>query len=90
MTNEPIDFEAARERREMAEIDADQVDWEILNLSLLETMVSSEKSDRAVTSATLRALLDFLTANDAMTLEEAKQLITSCLRGYIIRLAKNT
>ena len=64
----------------------DQSRWEMLRLDLVEVLGRSEQSDRAIISATLRALLDVLIATDIeMNLEDAKQRI-----GQSLKLFKDT
>ena len=65
------------------DIHEDQSRWEMLRLDLVEQMMASALSDRAMISATLRALLDVLIAGDIeMNLEDAKQRIGQSLKLF--------
>jgi hypothetical protein len=63
-----IDFEAERNRRSFAEIDADEANWNSVQQELLTIMsnavLTGKVSEVGLTSATLRALLDMLHAVD--------------------------
>lgn len=77
-----IDFEAAKDRRVHDEIDANQAQWEEVNRRLVEVMATSGLSDTAITSATLRALLEILQETSDYSLPEAKERIARSLAAF--------
>jgi hypothetical protein len=83
MTDEPIDFEAARGRRVEAGIDADQAHWQDVHDRLFQVMVTSGLSDISLTSAALRALLDVLVADGkGLSLDDAKDRVSRSARAF--------
>ena len=81
ITDAIIDFEAAKDRRIEAQIDADGARWNDLRRGLAELMVASEQSDTAITSAALRALLDALEAG-GVNRHDGKQSIAQSLNCF--------
>jgi hypothetical protein len=73
-----IDFETAKDRRIEVEIEADQVRWESVRDQLQMIMETSELSDTALISASLRALLDTL----GMARAQAKARIALSLNAF--------
>ena len=71
MPDDPIDFEAFKERRDLAEIDADEAHWWAVVDQLIAVLWKSELSNIGITSATLRALLETLEAGGHMSRLEA-------------------
>jgi hypothetical protein len=71
MTDDPVDFEAFKDRRILAEIDADEAHWWAVVDQLVAVLMKSELSDVGITSAALRALLDVLQAGGVMSRVEA-------------------
>lgn len=84
MSDAPIDFEAVREQRSLAAIDADQAHWEVICDQLTNIMMTAEMSDHSLTSATLRALLDVLVAGNEGDLEAAKRFVAGSLNGFFM------
>ena len=76
-----IDFQFLKNRRTFAEIDADQARWEDVRDRLAEVMATAELSDIGLTSATLNALLQNITAGDIL-LDDAKALIAQSLKAF--------
>jgi len=76
-----ISFEDQKDRRDIAAINKDAVDWEVLHINLVEAIVRSGLSDTSVVSAGLRAILDTLTES-GMTLDEAKKRVALSLNAF--------
>ena len=80
-----IDFQARKDRRVDAEIKNDQDRWEGIRGQLADIMVTSELSDNALVSASLRAMLDTLELDPVepnMPRSEAKALVARCLKAF--------
>lgn len=77
-----IDFEAAKDRRVNDQIDASQEQWEQFTGRLFVSMATSGLSDTALTSATLRALLEILQETSDYSLPEAKERIARSLAAF--------
>jgi hypothetical protein len=82
MTDDPIDFEAFKERRTIAEIDDDEAHWWAVVDQLVAVLMKSELSDDSLTSASLRALLDLLQAGGVMNRVEAIERVTTSLDTF--------
>ena len=74
MTDDPIDFEAFKDRRFSAELDAHEAHWWGVVDQLIAVLLKSEESDIGMTSATLRALLEVLHAGGMSRLEALKRI----------------
>ena len=85
MTNDIIDFEAAKDLRTRDTIDDDQARWEEVQDRMVRMMCQSELSDIALTSATLNALLEVLLLN--ISLPDAKRYIVRSLSAFEERTA---
>jgi len=73
-----ISFEKARDRREIAESEADQAQWENLRDRLIGTLMGSDFQNTALTSASINALLDVL-QRSGMNFDDAKTLLARCV-----------
>jgi len=73
-----ISFEKARDRREIAESEADQAQWENLRDRLIGTLMGSDFQNTALTSASINALLDVL-QRSGMNFDDAKTLVARCV-----------
>ncbi len=98
MTDKPIDFEAVKDRREAAEINADEAHWQAVSDRLVEVMATAGLHDTSLISATLRSLLDVLMADrtevdrdgtahraEGLSLDDAKDRIAASLRVFFER-----
>jgi hypothetical protein len=82
MTDDIIKFEVAKDRRTQAEIDADQARWDDVWFQLTGVMTKSKISHTALTSATLRALVDVLEEGCDISRKEAKSRIARSLAAF--------
>ena len=73
MTDDPIDFKAAKRRRVEAEMDADEARWEDVCEQLVQVLTQSEQCDIGIISATLRALIDVLGEDKTETFKNGTQ-----------------
>jgi hypothetical protein len=79
-----IDFDTAKERRAIQEIEADEAEWNAFRDQLLTVMMSTSMSNLALATAALNALLEVLQRSD-LGLDEAKALVASQLRMFFVK-----
>lgn len=74
----------AKSERFQKELDEEEAHWNHVRDQLIAVMAASGLSSTSLTSVTLRALLEVLLADEATTLDKAKEDIARCLNVFHI------